>query len=220
MAQWVRMRCVLASALCMPAWSSTPSYCREVSPVQSRSAVSVKSSSQRCSVAEKKAPITINCGYLPEKKVSSTTSRIAITHASFTFDPKNESHMRLQITFVNDSSYSFTEARSVYLAIDDNHGQNVVRRTLPHVDFSRIKPRQAVTFSEVLLIPALSPGDYVIHLWIPSSDPSLKFDAKHNFLLRNSDVADFKRGLNSLATFYRIDRFQTVAPCGLSLNDV
>lgn len=185
----------------MPAWSSTPSYCRGVSPVQSRSAVSVKTSSQRCSVAEKKAAITINCGYLPEKKFSSTTARIAITHAEFTFDPKNESHMRLQITFINDSSHSFTEARSVYLAIDDNRGQNVVRRMLPHVDFSKIKPRQAVTFSEVLLIPALSAGDYVIHLWIPSSDPTLQFDAKHNFLLRNSDVADFKRGLNSLATF-------------------
>jgi len=51
------------------------------------------------------------------------------------------------------------------------------------------------------LSPAFRRGTYTIHLWIPSSEPSLKFNPAHNLLLNNIGVADSVTGLNTLATF-------------------
>ncbi len=109
--------------------------------------------------------------------------------------------MRVELTFTNGGKNAISEERSVYLAIDDDAGLNHLRRKLPSVDFRRLTPGQQLTFSETLLAPAFQAGHYTIQLWIPSADPSLEFDARHNFLLSNPGVADQKSGLNQLATF-------------------
>lgn len=109
--------------------------------------------------------------------------------------------MRVELTFTNASEHAISQARTVYIAIDDESGQNHIRRQLPLVDFTKFVPGKPITFSEVLRAPAFQPGHYSIYLWIPSSDPSLKFDATHNFLLSNAGVPDEKSGLNTIATF-------------------
>lgn len=109
--------------------------------------------------------------------------------------------MRVELTFTNASGHAISETRTVYIAIDDDAGENHIRRPLPRVDFTKLVPGQSTTFSDVLRAPAFQPGHYKIYLWIPSSDPSLKFDATRNFLLSNSGVPDEKSGLNTIAAF-------------------
>jgi hypothetical protein len=88
----------------------------------------------------------------------------------------------------------------VYIALDDEAGQNHLRRPLPHVDFKKVIPGEPMTFTDRFLAPALRPGCYFVRLWIPSLDPDLKFDAAHNFLLSNQNVSDATSGLNEIAT--------------------
>ena len=109
--------------------------------------------------------------------------------------------MRIQLTFTNDSGSKIADQRMVYLAIDDEKGENHMRRLLPHMDFRELEPGKLTKFQETLLAPAFSRGPYVVSLWIPSSDPSLKFDPAHNFLLSSNGVPDLATGLNQLAKF-------------------
>jgi hypothetical protein len=127
--------------------------------------------------------------------------RIALLHAGFSFKTNNENWLRAELTFTNAGTTRMSEARSIYLAIDDDSGHNFVRRVLPSVDFRSLAPGEQRLFSERLLIPALQSGHYKIELWIPSSDPALKFNLAYNFLLVNPTVGDPKTGLNTLAAF-------------------
>lgn len=170
--------------------SQDPSY-------KPRSAVTVAPKCETSGESE----LTIRCSYLRQKNSGSSLSPIALIRASFSFKTNDESHMRVELAFVNESAAPFTDARSVYLEIDDSHGQNHVRRVLPRVDLTKIRSGQPVTFSEILLTPAFSPGDYVIHLWIPSKDPARQFDSSQNLLLRGTSVANLQSRLNTLATF-------------------
>ena len=147
--------------------------------------------------------ITITCSYSPESHGSEQIAgpRIALDHASLFFDTDQDSHMKISLTITNHGSAAVSEARTVYIAIDGADGKNVMRRALPSVVLSKIAPQQTVVFSETLLSPAFPRGTYIIHLWIPSPETSLKFDPSHNLLLANIGVADSATGLNTLATF-------------------
>jgi hypothetical protein len=117
------------------------------------------------------------------------------------FETNDESHMKIELTFTNQSAGPISDARTVFIAIDELGGKNHVRRPLPQVDMRKLAPHQTLTFSETLLSPAFPRGDYVVHLWIPSADPALKFDTAHNLLLSNVGVPDSVTGLNTLASF-------------------
>ena len=58
-----------------------------------------------------------------------------------------------------------------------------------------------MTFSEQLRVSAFPPGHYPIALWIPSSEPALKFNPARNFLISSAGVPDPRTGLNILANF-------------------
>jgi len=147
--------------------------------------------------------ITITCDYSPAPNGTAQIAgpRIALNHASFFFDTGQDSHMKIGLTITNRGPDAISEARIVYIAIDGADRKNYLRRPLPHVDLSKIAPEQTIAFSETLLSPAFPRGTYTIHLWIPSSEVSLKFDPAHNLLLNNIDVPDSVTGLNTLATF-------------------
>jgi len=124
-----------------------------------------------------------------------------LNRAIFVFELWHESHMQIELEFTNESGAKIPEKRTVYLAIDDSKGQNHMRRPLPEIDFTKLAPGKRLKFEETLLAPAFSPGPYIISLWIPSNDPALEFDPKHNFLLSNKDVPDAATGLNRIANF-------------------
>jgi|HubBroStandDraft_2_1064218.scaffolds.fasta_scaffold38919_3 hypothetical protein len=150
--------------------------------------------------------ITITCDYTPAPRAAHTSDAVAhivLNHAMLSFETNDESHMKIELTFTNLSAAGFLEAqaRTVFIAIDEPRGKNHVRRPLPQVELHKLAPHQTLTFSETLLSPAFSPGDYVVHLWIPSADPALKFDSAHNLLLDNVGVPDSVTGLNTLASF-------------------
>ncbi len=147
--------------------------------------------------------ISITCDYSPAPNGASQIAgpRIAVDHASFFFDTDQDSRMKIGLTITNRGPDAIAEARIVYIAIDGADDKNYLRRPLPHVDLSKIAPQQTIACSETLLSPAFPRGTYTIHLWIPSSEPSLKFDPAHNLLLNNIGVADSVTGLNTLATF-------------------
>jgi hypothetical protein len=147
--------------------------------------------------------ITITCNYSPESHGSEQIAapRIAVDHASLFFDTDQDSHMKIGLTITNHGSASVSEARTVYIAIDGADGKNFMRRALPSVDLSKVAPQQTAAFSETLLSPAFPRGTYTIHLWIPSSETSLKFDSSHDLLLDNIGVPDSATGLNTLAIF-------------------
>jgi hypothetical protein len=148
--------------------------------------------------------ITITCAYTADSSVgvdSRTAPRIILDRAVISFVPSNESHMNVEMTFTNDSGSKIADQRMVYLAIDDKRGENHMRRSLSHVDFTKLDPGKQTKFQETLLTPAFSPGPYIVSIWIPSTDPSLKFDRAHNFLLSSNGVPDPTTGLNQIAKF-------------------
>jgi hypothetical protein len=154
----------------------------------------------KCDVAGA-TKITITCDYTAAPQDANAIPRIVLNHAMVSFETDNESHMKIELTFTNQSAAAIPEARTVFIAIDEPGGKNHVRRPLPQVDLRKLAPHQTLTFSETLLSPAFPRGDYVVHLWIPSADPALKFDAAHNLLLSNVGVPDSATGLNTLANF-------------------
>lgn len=152
--------------------------------------------------------ITITCTYAATPKSASIgryAPRVVLNRAVLSLEPQEESNMLVELTFKNESKVPISTHRTLYLAIDDDQGHNYVRRPLPNVDFSKLKPGEPQTFSDHLLIGSFQPIRYTIHLWIPDPDPSLKFSAEHNFLLSSVGVADATSGVNVLAQF-------TVAP--------
>jgi hypothetical protein len=148
--------------------------------------------------------LTITCAYTACSSVdadSRTAPRIILNRAVISFIPSNESLMRVQLTFTNDSRSKIADQRTVYLAIDEEKGENHMRRSLPHVDLTKLEPGKPTKFQETLLAPAFSRGQYIVSIWIPSSDPSLKFDPTHNFLLSSNGVPEPGTGLNQIAKF-------------------
>lgn len=147
--------------------------------------------------------ITISCSYsvtsIPSQE--STTPRVVLNRALISFEPSDESHMHVKLTFTNDTNAKIAEKRTIYLAFDDAKGQNHMRRPLPHVDFTKLEPGKPMTFEETLLAPAFQPGSYSISLWIPSNEAALKFNPAHNLLLSNEGVPDTESGLNQIAKF-------------------
>jgi hypothetical protein len=65
--------------------------------------------------------------------------------------------MHVQLTFTNESGSKIADRRTVYLAIDDDKGENHMRRSLPHVDFTKLELDKPVTFQETLLAPHFLP---------------------------------------------------------------
>jgi hypothetical protein len=158
---------------------------------------------QRCHV-EGKTEIAIACDYAEGPAAASNIhaeARIVLNRAVLWFKAKDDSRMRVDLTFTNAGKDAMKEARPVYLAIDDDTGQNHLRRLLPGVDMTKIAPGEHITFSETLRAPAFQSGHYTIELWIPSADPALKFDPTHNFLIASAGVPDEKSGLNTIASF-------------------
>jgi hypothetical protein len=148
--------------------------------------------------------ITIACDYSAlsanfEQPVGEP--RIALNHAALSFKTKHDSWTSVALTFTKLDAAPVSQPRLVYLAVDDDSHHNFIRRVLPKVDFRILATGQRTEFSERLLIPGFRPGHYRIELWIPSSDPSLKFTTKNNFLISSLGVADTKTGLNWIATF-------------------
>lgn len=153
--------------------------------------------------AEGKMEISLACDYSegPDGSARNGEPRIVINRAKLWFGAKEDSKMRVELTFTNTSKRAFWENRAVYIAIDDESGENHLRRLLPSVDFRKLAPGTPITFNETLRAPAFQPGRYFILLWIPSSDPALKFEVTHDFRLANTGVADENSGLNRIATF-------------------
>jgi hypothetical protein len=163
----------------------------------------LKSDAPVCKISGKKE-ITIECDYtaappLAPKQI--TAPRIVLNHLLVSFNPREESHMLVVMTLANEGVAQIPDGYAAYLAIDDDAGQNYVRRVLQHFDFRKLPPSQRSTFSDRLLVGSFRPGHYLIRLWIPSPDPLLKFTAGQNLLLSNLGTSDPATGLNTLATF-------------------
>jgi hypothetical protein len=161
------------------------------------------SSAPRCqTTGEEEIKITCNYTATPRSESGSKShSRVALNRAVFSFQPNDASNMLAELTFTSMDSTPISDARTIYLAIDDDARNNYVRRALPSVDFRKLSPRKPVTFSEQLRVAAFPPGRYTIELWIPDPQASLKFIPAHNFLLTSMGVADPPTGLNILAKF-------------------
>ena len=161
-----------------------------------------KPGNPRCDV-KGNTELTITCNYSPAPNAAgqSNAPRITLDHASFSFDTSDDSHMRIGLTFSNRGTAALSESRTVYIAVDGADSKNYLRRPLPHVELRKLAPHQTLAFTEILLSPAYPRGTYIIKLWIPSPDDSLKFDAAHNLLLDSAGVADSATGMNKLATF-------------------
>jgi len=63
------------------------------------------------------------------------------------------------------------------------------------LNFTKLEPGRLTKFQETLLAPAFSAGSYIASIWIPSTDPLLRFDSKHNFLFSSNGVPDPATGL-------------------------
>lgn len=184
--------CAILSALSLPAVART----------NLKFALQQAPGAPHCDVKDD-TEISITCDYSPAPNGAAQIAgpRIAVNHASFIFDTNQDSHMKIGLTITNRGPDAISEARVVYIAIDGDDGKNYLRRPLPHVDLSKIVPNQTIAFSETLLSPAFPRGTYTIHLWIPSSEPSLKFDPAHSLLFNNIGIPDSVTGLNTLASF-------------------
>jgi hypothetical protein len=148
--------------------------------------------------------VTISCSYSASAAQSaqgSSTPRVVLDRAVISFAPSKESHMRIELTFTNDTDAKIAERRTVYLAFDNAKGENQMRRPLRHVDFTKLEPGRPMKFEEILLAPGFKPGLYTISLWIPSNEDALKFNPAHNFLLSDDGVQDAESGLNRIAKF-------------------
>lgn len=169
---------------------------------------SARSSSQtekatQCEIRGKKE-LTISCTYSPTPPAppeSENGARIVLNRVEMSFELNHESHIVVQLEFTNEGKSAITPAPTVYLAIDDDQGRNVIRRPLPHVDFSKLQPGDRLTFSDRFLVGAFTGGHYTISLSIHDPEPSRTNTAAYNLLLSSDGVPDSKTGLNILAHF-------------------
>ncbi len=157
------------------------------------------SGGSRCE-ASGRLRISISCEYIASEIVSKKNDpAIALKHASISFEPNHESHLHVELTFIQHGTMRFVADQPCYLAINGASGENYVRRVLPHLDFRKLTPGVAATFSDEFLAPALQPGRYLVQLWIPDPNPSSKLNPANGFLLGNVGVPDQTKGLNTIA---------------------
>lgn len=148
--------------------------------------------------------MTISCTYTPSLEASTITknaARIILNRAEVSFELNHESYMRVELEFTNGGGSSLTSAPTVYLAIDDDTGRNVIRRVLTHVDLTRLHIGERLTFLDRLLVGAFTSGRYTISLSIPDPEPSRKNIPAYNLLLSSAGVPDPTTGLNTVAHF-------------------
>jgi hypothetical protein len=164
-----------------------------------KDALAQASGGSRCETSGRNE-ISISCDYIVSEIVSKKSEPvIVLKHASITFEANHESHLHVELTFTQLGTTRFVVDRTIYFAINGESGENYVRRVLPHLDFRKLTPGVTATFSDEFLAPALRPGRYLVQLWIPDPNPSLKFDAAHSFLLSNVEVPNQTTGLNTIA---------------------
>lgn len=167
------------------------------------SAINPDNTEPRCETTGTKE-ITISCTYTPSLEASTITknaARIILNRAEVSFELNHESYMRVELEFTNAGGSSLTSAPTVYLAIDDDTGRNVIRRVLTHVDLARLHTGQRLTFLDRLLVGAFTSGRYTISLSIPDPEPSRKNIPAYNLLLSSAGVPDPTTGLNTVAHF-------------------
>jgi len=175
-------------------------------PTSSRASTRVPDESAtapRCEVSETQE-IKITCTYTAtprSSKQGADEQRIVLNRATLSFGTKRDSYMLIDLTFTNEGTSLTSGPQTVYLSVDDESGQNMVRRVLPKTDFSKLSPGVPTKFSERLLIGGFRPGRYTISLLLPNPDPSLKNDPRRNILLSNDRVADPATGSNTIARF-------------------
>jgi hypothetical protein len=191
--------CILALAQ----MAAQPVAVSRVLPLQDGSAAATTPSSAAppCEIAGSRE-LTLTCAYAAASSDSADSRavpRISLNRAVISFDPTDESRMHIALSFTNESGSAIAEKRTVYIAIDDEKGDNHLRRPLPHVDFTKLDPRKLTECQETLVAPAFAPGPYVVSLWIPSNDPATKFDPTHNFLLSSAGMVNGATGLNLVA---------------------
>jgi hypothetical protein len=146
--------------------------------------------------------LKILCNYTATPHCASSgiaEPRVVLNRLAPSFNWDDQSHMLVELTFTNRGTARISDAQTAYLAIEDGAGQNYMRRSLPQVDFPKLAPGERLTFSARLLAPALRLDHDTVQLCMPNSDPSLKFDPVHNFLLSSMGVANPDAGLNKLA---------------------
>jgi hypothetical protein len=156
-----------------------------------------------CEIIETKE-IKITCTYTPTPQSSPSGKdelRIVLNRAVLSFGTIRDSYMLIDLTLTNEGTNPISGLHTVYLAVDDEAGHNIVRRVLPKIDLSKLSPGVPVTFSERLLIGGFRAGHYTISLLIPNPDPSLKNNPARNILLSNEGVTDSTTGLNTIAHF-------------------
>jgi len=143
------------------------------------------------------AKLALDCTF-PVKSANRDENgpQIALKHLMIKFRPDEESDMSVELKFENVSKTLLDERRTVYIELDDANRMNYIRRPLPSVDLREVKPGTSKSFHQTLLVPALRPNTYYVRLWIPSPDPAMKFDSRHNFLLAGTDV---EAGTNQIA---------------------
>ena len=194
----IRNVCFLISFIMLPIGPIFGGEFREQSPQTGPR----DSAATKCE-ATGKTEIKIDCAYGGVEATGTSEEQkgpqILLGHALITFEPAHESRMRIELTFTNKGSSALAEAWTVYIEFDDEAGANHIRRPLPHVDLNKLVPGATLTFADQFLAPALRPGHYRVYLWIPSPDPKLKFNASHNLLLSNEEVAERGNGLNRIA---------------------
>jgi len=191
---------ILAVSQSLSGWSASPHHV--VGP-QEPAKAQASVSDPKC-VTTGTNELTMTCTYTAASSVvadSRTSPRVILHRAVISFIPSNESHMHIELTVSNDSGSRIADRRTVYLAVDDDKGVNHMRRPLPKVDFTQLEPGKPEKFDEVLLAPAFSAGRYTASIWIPSTDPSSKFDPTHSLLLSSNGVPDPATGLNQIAKF-------------------
>jgi hypothetical protein len=148
--------------------------------------------------------ITISCNYSSSIRTESerkNVARIVLNHVEVSFEPHNESYMLVELEFTNEGQSSMISTPAVYLAIDNDKGRNVVRRSLPHVNLANLHAGERATFSERFLVGAFPGGNYTISLSIPDPEPSRRNIPAYNMLLDSTGVPDPATGLNTVAHF-------------------
>ena len=159
-----------------------------------------KSSNRVCQATTAKELI-LDCSYRAGTGAFVSSPHMRLIHASLSFEVKGESYMSLSLQIANEDTVRLAERRTAFIEIDDTKGNNYLRRPLSHTDLGLVEPGETRTFSEKLLVGSFPPGDYIIFLWIPSSETAQTYNSKENFLLGGESVASPDNGLNRLAQF-------------------
>lgn len=127
--------------------------------------------------------------------------RHVLNRFALSFKPKEQSCLRIELTYMDESRARIRDVRAVYLTTDDDGDQNHLGRELRRVDFRRLDPGKLPIVSDRFLTGTLMRGYHTLNLWIPSPEPFPKFNFTRNLLLSSDGVPDPTTGLNTLAEF-------------------